>query len=200
MQKILYILGQLTDTDVEWLINTGARHKYETGQNLITQGRENAFLFILLEGYVSISVAGVGEVDVAGSGEILGEMSLVDARPPSATVSAIDETYALQLPHELLRARTEEDHGFGMRFYRAMAILLSQRLRSSQSLEFNEETGLVDGQEQEGELDAYVLDSLHVAGARFDRLLKKLMGARRNGMDQPIDDEDDTTGWSIDAG
>ena len=38
-----------------------------------------------------------------------------------------------------------------------------------------QEIGLLPGQEQDGELDAYVLDNVQVAGARFDRLLKKMM-------------------------
>ena len=65
-----------------------------------------------------------------------------------------------------------------MRFYRALATFLSQRLRSQRTLGFSEETGLDEHREQEGELDVYVLDNLHVAGARFDRLLKKMMSVR----------------------
>ena len=44
--------------------------------------------------------------------------------------------------------------------------------------ELNEETGVVEGQEQEGELDAFVLDNIHVAGARFDRLVKSLLSGQ----------------------
>lgn len=177
MQTVLFILGQLNDDDVEWLIAAGVRAKYPAGARLIEEGRANADLFILLEGHVAISVAGVGEVAVAGSGEVLGEMTLVDSRPPSATVTALEDCYALRLPHAALRRQVEADLGFGMRFYRALATFLSQRLRSQRSLGFDEETGLDENLEQEGELDVYVLDHIHVAGARFDRLLKKMLQA-----------------------
>ena len=180
MQKVLFILGQLNDDDVEWLIARGVRARYPEGSRLIDQGRPNEDLFILLEGHVAISVAGVGEVDVAGSGEILGEMSLIDTRPPSATVTAIEDCYALRLSHDELRRQVQDDLGFGMRFYRALATFLSQRLRGERALDFTEETGLAEHQEQEGELDTYVLDNLHVAGARFDRLLKKMMSAKES--------------------
>ena len=178
MQKVLFILGQLNDGDVEWMIEEGVRAKYPRGARLIEEGRPNDDLFILLEGHAEISVAGVGEVDVAASGEILGEMSLVDTRPPSATVTALEDCYVLRLSHEKLRRQVQLDLGFGMRFYRALATFLSQRLRSQRTLGFSEETGLDEHREQEGELDVYVLDNLHVAGARFDRLLKKMMSAR----------------------
>jgi len=177
MQTVLFILGQLNDDDVEWMIAEGVRAKFAEGVRLIEQGQPNEDLFILLAGHVAISVIGVGEVAVAGSGEILGEMTLVDSRPPSATVTALEECYALRLPHEKIRAQVQADLGFGMRFYRALATFLSQRLRSQRTLGFDEETGLHETQEQEGELDVYVLDHIHAAGARFDRLLKKMMSA-----------------------
>ena len=49
-----------------------------------------------------------------------------------------------------------------MRFYKALATMLSDRLRHAQ-----------DGPEASGELDSAVLDKLHLAGARFERILKK---------------------------
>ena len=170
--KALYILGQLNDDDIEWLIAEGDRHKYPRGSRLIEQDGANEYFFILLEGHVSVTIEGMGEVDVAGSGEILGEMSLVDSRASSATVTAIEDCWVLRLTHEELRRHTEQDFGFGMRFYRALTVFLSRRLRSQAFLEFSEEIGLVEGQEQKGELDM-----VHVAGARFDRLLKKMMSA-----------------------
>ncbi len=177
MQTVLFILGQLNDDDVEWMIAEGVRAKVPQGTRLIEQGRPNEDLFILLEGHVAISVLGVGEVAVAGSGEILGEMTLVDSRPPSATVTALEECYALRLSHDKIRSQVQTDLGFGMRFYRALATFLSQRLRSQRTLGFDQDTGLDETQEQEGELDVYVLDHIHAAGARFDRLLKKMMSA-----------------------
>jgi len=177
MQKVLFILGQLNDDDVEWLIREGVRDKVARGHSLIEQGKPNHHLFILLEGHVSVSVAHAGEIDVLGSGEIVGEMSLVDSRPPSATVTAIEDCWVLRLDHAKVRDQVEHDVGFGMRFYRALATYLSYRLRTGQALEFDADVGVVEGQEQVGELGVDVLDRLHVAGARFDRIVKALMSA-----------------------
>ncbi len=181
MQKVLYILGQLNDADVEWLSDEGERRKYVQGAHLIEQGVANDDLFIVLQGFVSVVVDGLGELHVLGSGEILGEMSLVDSRPPSATVIAQGDVYVLSLSFTTLRRQVETDHGFGMRFYRALATFLSQRLRNERTPDFNREIGLLADQEQDGELDAYVLDNLQVAGARFDRLLKKMMSGSVDG-------------------
>ena len=181
MQTILFILGQLNDDDLEWFIERGERRKFPRGATLIEEGEPNDCFFILLEGHVSVSVEGKGEVDVLGSGEVLGEMSLVESRPPSATVTALETCYLLALPHAVLRQHVEEDIGFGMRFYRALATFLSQRLRGEHAAEFDREVGLLADREQEGELDGPVLDTVQMAGARFDRLLKKMMSGRSGG-------------------
>lgn len=177
MQKVLYILGQLNDADVEWLIREGVRRRIPQGAHLIEQNRSNDHLYIMLAGHVSVSVEGLGEVDILGSGEILGEMSMVDSRPPSATVTAVEESDVLSLPHDTLRRHVQEDLGFGMRFFRALAMFLSQRLRHERTPDYDEVVGLLANEEQDGELDALVLDNLQVAGARFNRLLKKMMSA-----------------------
>lgn len=179
MQTALFILGQLNDDDVERLIHEGLRHKYAAGEVLIRQGEPNEYLFIVLEGHVSISIAEIGAVGVAGSGEILGEMSMVESRPPSATATAVEDCYVLRLPYTKLRQWVQSDLGFGMRFYRALATVLSARLRRQGLADYNEEIGLLDDTRQKGELDANVLDSLHMAGERFDRLLKKMMTNQR---------------------
>ncbi len=184
MQKILFILGQLNDGDVEWLTRQGTRRKYPAGSELIVEGEPNADLFIVLEGHVSVSLAERGEVDVLGSGEFLGEMSLVDSRPPSATVTALEDCYTLCIPHHTVRQQVEQDLGFGMRFYRALATFLSQRLRGERTLELGE-VGLLADRELDGELDAYVLDNVQVAGERFARLLKTLRRAPVETPDEP---------------
>ena len=177
MQKVLFILGQLNDDDVEWLAREGVRRKILKGTQLIVQNQPNDHLYIVLEGHVSVSVEGLGEVDVLGSGEVLGEMSMVDSRPTSASIAALEDCYLLSLPHSVLREHVQENLGFGMRFFRALAMFLSQRLRHERTPDFDEAMGLLADQEQDGELDALVLDSLQVAGARFQRLLKRMMSA-----------------------
>ncbi len=177
MRKALFILGQLNDADVEWLSETGVRRRHGAGEALLEQGEVNEHLFIVLEGHVSISVAG-REVEILGGGELLGEMSMIDTRRSSATVRALDECYTLCVPHEELRRQVQRDLGFGMRFYRALATFLAQRLRNERTPDFTKEIGLLEDQEQDDELDVFVLDNLQVAGERFARLLKKMMSAR----------------------
>jgi CRP/FNR family cyclic AMP-dependent transcriptional regulator len=71
------------------------------------------------------------------------------------------------------------DTGFSSRFYRSIAIFLSERMRSLVGQmgygDPSDETSSDLGELDPDELDANVLDNVHLAGARFERLLAKLM-------------------------
>jgi len=179
MRKVLFILGQLSDTDVEWMLSAGRKEKISAGSVLIVEGKPVDSVYLVLDGKLSVFVAAMGdrELAVLGSGEIVGEMSFVDSRPPSASVKALEETTLLSIPRSALALKLEKDVGFASRFYHALALFLSDRLRSTVSrLGFGRDTGLDEAAEYEDELDPLILDTVHLAGSRFDRILKRLMG------------------------
>ncbi|MEI8394984.1 MAG: cyclic nucleotide-binding domain-containing protein [Rhodospirillaceae bacterium] len=176
MRKVLVILGQLWDEDVEWLAGAGRRVGIPAGRVLIEQGRKTESLYIILDGQVGVSLRNVGEIAVLGSGEILGEMSLVDSRPPSATATAKTDVAVLELSKTALAEKLDSDLGFSARFYKALATFLSERLRGTvQTLGYGKNSTLDEDEETGGELNIAVLDNLHLAGGRFDRIIKRLM-------------------------
>ena len=175
MRKVLYILGQLSDSDVDWLASAGQRLRVEKGTQLITFGVSLSHVYIVLDGELSVQTSKRFELAKVSSGEILGEMSLVDSRPPSASVVVLQDAVVLALDKAVLQAKLDLDTGFSSRFYRAIAIFLSERMRSTVGRmgyggPSDEASTDID------ELDENVLDNVHLAGARFERLMKKLMG------------------------
>lgn len=177
MRKVLYVLGQLDDADVEWMAEIGQRLSVDDGEILVRQGQPIEAIYIVLEGHVTVEVADLGQLARLGSGEIVGEISFVDARPPSATVIASGEVQVLRIDRAVLRARLESDPPFAARFYRAIAMFLADRLRGTVvRLGYGEVDALEEGVEIQGELDDNVLDTLHLAGGRFNRLLETLLG------------------------
>ena len=168
MRKILYVLGQLDDLDVAWLSRHGQRRHATNGETLITEGTQNLSLFILVEGELSVSIDKVGHVATLQRGEILGEMGFVDSAPSSATVTAAGDAFVLQISKEALNRKVAADQGFGFRFYRAIALLLADRLRAFEHGRSGSD------QAHKDELDEMVLDTVSMAGDRFDRLLRML--------------------------
>lgn len=188
MRKVLYILGQLSDDDVEWLIDAGQRKRVPGGTTLIREGEPTDAMYVVLDGLLAVSIraaasrslpAGIPEREIAqlGAGEIVGEMSFVDARPPSASVRALRDSLVLSIPRAQLALKLDQDLGFAARFNRALATFLSDRLRSTMGLlGYGANQALDDDVEYEGELDPNVLDNVHLAGARFQRILQRLAG------------------------
>jgi CRP-like cAMP-binding protein len=175
MRKVLYILGQLSDSDVDWLGRIGTRSKLAKGTRLIQFGVDLTQVFIVLDGEMLIQSNKGVELARVGAGEILGEMSLVDSRPPSASVTVAQESFVLALDKKVLQNKLDTDNGFAARFYRAIAIFLSERMRGTiKNLGYGNDAD--EAVSDPDELDSNVLDNVHLAGARFDRMLQTLMG------------------------
>jgi CRP/FNR family cyclic AMP-dependent transcriptional regulator len=180
MRRALYMLGQLSDDNIEWMIAKGKREQVATGTVLIEEGKESGEVLIVLDGQLGIyvqSASGDQRIAVRGAGEILGEMSFVDGRPPTATVKAEEPSALYTIPKAVLAAQLEEDRDFAARFYRGIAISLSYRLSELMHPEEAdaEKFESIDDLDEDDMLDADVLDSAYLAGLRFERILKRMM-------------------------
>ena len=173
MRKVLYILSRLTDEDVDWMAATGTGRRHEIGEVLIREGEPIDALMFVLDGKVSVEVEGIGQIASLGSGEMLGEMSLVDEAPPSATVVVTQPAHVLHIDCRALNARLEAEPHFAARFYRAIAVFLSMRMRST-VLQLGYGKGMVVA---EDEIELSLLETVTLAGSRFDRMIKKLLTA-----------------------
>lgn len=176
MRKVLYILGLLEDADINWLIGVGKRRKVPPGEKLVEEGNPITHLYIIVEGTVDVSVRGK-LVAQLGQGEVVGEISLLDSRPPSATVIATNHTLVLGVPFPELRAKLARDLGFAARLYQALGVFLAQRLRNiNLQLIVGSNPGFkLDNDEEElDEIDPEVLERITLAGSRFKWIIEKL--------------------------
>ena len=183
MRKVLFLFGQLNDDDVEWMLTAGAKRFVPAGGVLIEQGVPVDAVFILLEGKLAVWLRSrrgpERELARLNAGEIVGEMSFVDARPPSATVKALEESTVFALSKAILSRKLATDPGFAARFYRALAIYLSTTVRERhRALGASGAGDVTEAEEEEvdaDELDSNVLDGVYLAGERFDRMVKRVM-------------------------
>lgn len=170
------MFGTLHDSDVDWFTRVGVLRRFPVGESIITERQPTSALFIILDGRALVTVKGVRVARVA-AGEILGEVSLVDTRLPTASVVPESETTVLQIEHSILAQKLRADQIFGCRFYHALSIVLAQRLRR------NTPGGLGDGGadgddvDDNDDVDADLLENISLAGLRFDQLLKRSLRA-----------------------
>jgi len=171
MRKALQMLGVLDDHDVEWLLSHGHTHTVSSDSTLIREGEPIDALYIILEGKMSVRRVSVSDREIASlfPGEIVGEISFVDSRPPVASVVASQNTRVLAIPALLIHDKLDRDPGFAARFYRALAGFLADRLRTTTA-----HLGYGKWDQDTDELDDTMLDNMSVAATRFDYLIKRL--------------------------
>lgn len=176
MKGVFFFLGELNDQDIDWMIKHGCKRRLKPSDVLLKEGQPLNEIFLIVEGEFGLTVSQRGPADVAKMrpGEIVGEVSFIDNRPPVGSVLARAASVVLALPRAALASKIQEDLGFAARFYHAVAMMLAYRLRA-QTL--SGEDGSALDPETAGELEMNMLDNIHVAGARFQRILARLESA-----------------------
>lgn len=174
MRKVLLIFSELTDGDVEWLSKAGERIHLDAGTTLVPLGARVDNIWFVLDGALSVHTAAGTQLALMGSGEIVGEMSLVDPAPTAVSVRVASDATLLRISDATVSAKLSSDPAFAARFYRALCVFLASRLRSTtRRMGYGNEAEDADAKD---ELTDDLLDNVHLAGARFDRMLKRLAG------------------------
>ena len=116
------------------LAERGLVRRFAPGVRLICQGEPSTGMYVILRGRVRVDRWLPDERSVRlaelGAGDVVGEMGLLDGAPRSATVTAIEETEALEL-HATLLAVVLIDYP---EVASALLRTLSRRLRSADEL------------------------------------------------------------------
>lgn len=170
MKRVLFILGQLSDSDIEWMIDNGTKKSVKQGEYLVKQGEPIENIYIVLSGGFRIFNIENPDMNIAtiNSGEIVGEMSFLDERPPSVSVMATEPSSVYRISLERMKQRMEVDTRFAARFYYSIALFLSDRLRKTTS-----RLGYGVPEDEIDEINFNVLSQVGKAGARFSRMLNK---------------------------
>jgi CRP-like cAMP-binding protein len=175
MRKVLYIFSQLEDRDLQWLLDAGQPRRVAAGQAIILEGAPQEELFIVVGGELSVRKAG-REIARLGSGEVLGEMSLLDARPSNATLVALVPCEVFAVQHAALRAQLCADSAFAARFYRALCFFLANRLSRTDAM-IGRGGRVAEELDRREDVSPDALGSVALAGARFDWFLDRVRGA-----------------------
>jgi len=175
MKRVLFILSTLEDEDVEWLAAAGEKRLIAEGRSLITVNVPIDALFIVLDGALSVRLGrNEEEIGQVTAGEVLGEVSLLDSRPPVASVVALEDSFVLAIPHAALKHKLDVEERFAARFYRALGRFLAHRQRAQLvRLGYAGEDTLDENLDEES-LDPELLDELSLVGRRFGTLLRRM--------------------------
>jgi CRP-like cAMP-binding protein len=177
MSSALYILSFLNEGDTAWLLQSGETESLPAGTVLIREGEPVQNNIQILDGELSISIDALGGKEVArrGRGQIVGEMSFIEVGRPAATVRVRDDATLFRIACATLAAKLRLDLGFASRFYHALAVLVSERLRDSQAGQLSQTRKLRDAMpDSQAGAGATALANVFLASGRLDRLLTRL--------------------------
>lgn len=141
------LLKELSNQDIDWLLNAGNQSEIEAGTVLIQQGQPLEAFHILLEGCLTVSLTQADqnplgrafaaleggtltgrEIAQISSGEMVGELPFDDTYVSPTTVSAVKRSAILSIPRSRLLAHLNQDLSFAAHLHRAIAVLLAHRL------------------------------------------------------------------------
>ena len=86
----------MTDRALEAIAALAHEVEIEAGQPLTTEGDDGDAFFMLLDGQIEVTRGG-GTVGQLGPGDFIGEISLIDGRPRTATTTAVGPVRALEV-------------------------------------------------------------------------------------------------------
>jgi CRP/FNR family cyclic AMP-dependent transcriptional regulator len=127
------IFSDLAPAELEKVAALGHERSFGRGDTILGEGDRTRELFIIARGMVEVSLATAGTSTPLvnlGTGQIFGEMSLVDRGARSATVKAVSDDTLLQvIPHQALLELCQQDNHIGFIVMRNLAAEMSLRLR-----------------------------------------------------------------------
>jgi CRP/FNR family transcriptional regulator, cyclic AMP receptor protein len=103
--------------------------KYKPGDTILTEGEDGDTAFLIADGSVEVSVGAGTKAKTVGtlkSGEVFGEMSLIEPGPRSATVKAVTDTECIVTNYEEFIASLQDDPERGVEFMKTLVRRLRQ--------------------------------------------------------------------------
>lgn len=132
LSKMVFF-GEFTDSEIETLSDRLVGYRAEKGDAVFVEGEKAGYLCIVIEGQLSIvKDTGTGKsrtITEVPAGKLIGEMSLIDGEPHSATAVASESTLLAALTEQSLELLSEDNPALGAKLYKTIAVMLSQRLR-----------------------------------------------------------------------
>lgn len=161
------LLQELSNADIDWMVTTGQQEKIMAGTLLLQPGKNPDAIYLLLDGALALmapenSECQGREITKLLRGEVVGIATLLDANPTSSAVKVDQDSVVLKITRSQMQEKLQQDRRFAAHFYRAIALILAERLRRMyerpELLSFEEDQSAKEalflfGELQDGDID-----------------------------------------------
>jgi CRP/FNR family cyclic AMP-dependent transcriptional regulator len=121
------LFSGLSRRQVRKLLDRGRIVPHDSGQQVSAEGQGSLAFHLIIDGGATVSIDGT-EVRTLGSGDYFGEISMIDGKPRSATVTATEPTHTLAIPHQDFERLMADEPDFA----RVLLVTLCGRLREAE--------------------------------------------------------------------
>jgi CRP/FNR family transcriptional regulator, cyclic AMP receptor protein len=130
--KNVPVLHSFGKKDMNKILSFSNIKKYSAGEVIIEEGSYDNWVYFLVSGNVSI-IKNREEIDTLWhTGDIFGEMCVIDGKARSASIQAIDDVTCLATDVSFMdRLYNEDKVAFCSIFYQMVAEVLASRLRET---------------------------------------------------------------------
>lgn len=128
--KQIPVFKPFKDENLRNLLRLSKIRTFSPAEFIIEEGKREKTMYLLISGSVTISKNNKTIVNLKRTGDIFGEMSLLEDEPRSATVTSESETSCLVIDVEYLESLNDEGkNSFHAAIYQMFARILAYRLR-----------------------------------------------------------------------
>jgi CRP-like cAMP-binding protein len=122
------IFAGLSSRQLGRLAGSSRRTTHQAGHEIAKEGEGAMALHILLDGTAEVSVHGARKRELR-AGDYFGEISLIDGKKRSATVTATSDLHTVAVPHGPFQKLLETEPGFAA----GLLKLICARLREAEA-------------------------------------------------------------------
>jgi CRP/FNR family cyclic AMP-dependent transcriptional regulator len=141
-----------SEKDLKGILEMSKLRQYEPGEVILKEGGYDSWIFFLISGKIKVVKNDESLSILKRTGEVFGEMCIIDASPRSASIYAIDRTVCLATDASYIDRLSGNDRSvFSSILYRVFSQILADRLRttSEELIKSKEEIEKLKGMIQE---------------------------------------------------
>lgn len=131
MLESAQILKEFSRAETEVLAEYAGAYLARRGMRIFREGTRANFLCLIVEGRVDIFKDGDKKITTIRAGRTMGEMSVIDGFPHSASAVAVEDTRLVLITRNHFEKFIEEQPAVAVKFMWSLARLMSLRLRQT---------------------------------------------------------------------
>ncbi len=128
--KAVPFLNSFTEEQLDDVLRSSSLIQCDLGDSIIEEGSIDSRIYILLSGALEVRVGGKRVADIKHTGDVFGELALVNQDKRSASVIAVAPSLCLAVDQKFLQAMhpREEDPAFHAALFEFVARLITKKL------------------------------------------------------------------------